>query len=137
MGKGKILVADDEGDLVHLVKLRLEACGYEVDVATGGEEALGKTRAWSPDLVLLDLMMPDIDGFEVCREMRANPSVFGSPAIVALSALADETSVQKALSAGADSYVVKPFEVSDLLATIEHYLHEKRNAGDVADGSAV
>ena len=136
MSKGKILVVDDEGDLVDLVRMRLQACGYGVEVAACGQETLEKARLFSPHVILLDLVMPEMDGFDVCRTLRASSSVYGSPAVIALSALADEPSVERALATGADSYVVKPFEFRDLLATIEHYIDEKRNVGGVADGSA-
>lgn len=136
MGKGRVLVVDDEVELLELVKMRLAACGYDVEVASGGEEALEKTRAFDPEVILLDLMMPGVNGFEVCRAVKQNPAVYGTPIIIALTALADEENILRAMSDGANSYIVKPFETKDLLGTIDHYLEEKRNREKGKRGAA-
>jgi len=117
----KILVVDDEPDLVDMVKMRLEANGYEVIIAYNGQEALDKARSEKPDLIILDLMMPKMDGFHVCgllkRDMR-----FSKMPIVIFTARAQQEDIIMSQEAGADAYLMKPFEPKALLGKISELL---------------
>ncbi|MCO6453060.1 MAG: response regulator transcription factor [Caldilineales bacterium] len=115
---GKILVVDDEMRIVHLVRTYLEGAGYEVVVAYDGAEALHIFRNEQPDLVVLDLMLPKMDGLDVAREMRRS----GNIPIIILTARADETDRLVGLELGADDYVVKPFSPRELVARVRAVL---------------
>lgn len=120
MGK-KILVIDDEQDLCETVKAQLEANNFKVSTAQNGEDGLDKAKNYKPDLIILDLMMPMMDGFEVCRRLKKNSGTALIPIIV-LTALEQEDAAKKALSIGAEGYMVKPFEEEALLFTIREFL---------------
>ncbi len=105
----KILLADDEDDVKVVLKLFLETRDYEVVTAYDGLDAIDQVRKEKPDVVLLDIMMPVIDGFEVCRRLKADPETASIP-IIMVSAASHAESVQKGLDAGAIDYIVKPFE---------------------------
>jgi lipopolysaccharide/colanic/teichoic acid biosynthesis glycosyltransferase len=115
----KILVVDDDPDTCHMVSFMLERNQYHVDIAYGGEEAIEKMQSLNPDLVVLDLMMPDIDGFETCRRMKAERNI----PILLLSALTDITSVSEGFTYGGDDYVCKPFQSRELTLRIDNLLH--------------
>jgi DNA-binding response OmpR family regulator len=119
--KKKILLADDEEDIKAVVSLYLKSRGYEVITAFDGLAALDMARAEKPDLILLDVMMPVVNGFEVCTRLKADEATRHIP-VVMLSAMAQSESVDKGLSAGAVDYVVKPFEPSRLGAVIDRLL---------------
>ena len=108
-----VLVADDEQDIRDLVSLRLEQAGYEVITAADGEEGLRAVREREPDLVVLDVKMPRMNGYEVTREIRADSQTRDIP-ILLLSASVREDEVDEGLEAGANSYLVKPFRPADL-----------------------
>jgi DNA-binding response OmpR family regulator len=112
MGK-KILLADDEDDIKIILKMFLETKGYTVCTAFDGLDAIDQARNEAPDAILLDIMMPLIDGFEVCKKLKADPSTAKIPVIM-LSAASHSESVQKGLDAGAVDYLVKPFEPEHL-----------------------
>lgn len=114
----RVLIVDDEPNIVTALEFLLEKRGYEVKVATNGEVALAEVEAFKPDLVLLDVMMPKVSGYEVCQRMRANPQWQGIK-IVMLSAKGREVEVSKGMSLGADLYVTKPFSSAELVATID------------------
>src|SRR5688500_3976790 len=114
----KILVVDDELPLIQVLTYNLKQAGYEVLVALDGEEALLQAKRHVPDLVILDLMLPKIDGLEVCRRMRRERDV----PIIMLTARDDEIDRVVGLELGADDYVVKPFSVRELLARIRNVL---------------
>ena len=114
----KILVADDEPNIVKLLRLYLREEGYEIVAARNGREALERFRAESPDLVLLDLMMPELGGFEVCTEIRRESDV----PVIMLTARDGELEKVRGLKAGADDYVTKPFGRQELLARVEALL---------------
>ena len=109
----KILLADDEDDVKVVLKLFLEARGYDVVTAYDGLDAISKVQSEKPDVILLDVMMPLIDGFEVCKKLKADPTTAHIP-VVMLSAASHAESVKKGLDAGAVDYLVKPFEPEDL-----------------------
>jgi DNA-binding response OmpR family regulator len=109
MGKRKILLADDEEDIKTVVKLYLESKGYDVVTAYDGLDTLDKAKAEQPDLILLDIMMPVINGFEVCKQLKADDKTSHIP-VVMLSAASHADSVERAMEAGALDYIMKPFE---------------------------
>jgi DNA-binding response OmpR family regulator len=121
MAKLRILLVDDESDLVEMVKMRLEANGYEVLVAYDGQEALEKARKEKPDLIILDIMLPKIDGYKVCRILKFDDNYRKIP-IVMFSARAQESDKETGERVGADVYITKPFEPEVLLKTIEDLL---------------
>jgi two-component system phosphate regulon response regulator PhoB len=121
MAKQRILIVDDEPDAVELVAFNLKEAGYEVATAVNGEEALRQTRARLPDLIVLDLMLPEIDGLEVCKLLRRDPQTSGIP-IVMLTAKAAEIDRVLGLELGADDYVTKPFSPRELVLRIKRLL---------------
>lgn len=121
MPKEKILVVDDEQDLVKLIRYHLEKNGYKVMVAYNGEDALFLARRERPELIVLDLMLPGIDGLEVCRRLKAIPEL-ATLAMVMLTAKGEEDDITVGLRLGADDYVTKPFSPKELVARIEAVL---------------
>ena len=121
MGKNKILIVDDEADLVETLKYRLEMGGYDVMTALDGQEGLKKARTEGPDLVILDLMLPKLDGYRVCRMLKFDEKYKDIP-IILCSARVQESDVKMGEEQGADSYITKPFEPKVLLAKIEELL---------------
>ena len=117
----KILIADDEPNIVISLEFLLRREGFEVLVAVDGEEALNKALADKPDLVLLDVMMPKMNGFDVCQALRANPAMAGLR-ILMLTAKGRETEVSKGLGLGADAYMTKPFSTKELVAQVRSLL---------------
>jgi DNA-binding response OmpR family regulator len=122
MGK-KILIADDEPNIVASLEFLLKQEGYDVRVAADGEQALEVVRAFAPDLVLLDVMMPKLSGYDVCQKLREDPGG-GAIRIVMLSAKGREVEVSKGMAVGADAYVTKPFATRDLIARVQELLGE-------------
>jgi CheY-like chemotaxis protein len=121
MGKGKILVIDDEKDILEIAKKRLESHGYEVLVARSGREGIEKAITAKPELIFLDLMMPEIDGFQVCHLLQQSDQTKAIP-IIAFTALTEQENIKKILNLGAKGYVLKPFKSSDLLKFTQHFL---------------
>lgn len=117
----RILVADDEPNIVTALEFMLRRAGYAVSVATTGDEVLRQVEAAPPDLVLLDVMMPVMSGYEVCRRLRERPE-WKAVKVLMLSARGREAETRQGLDAGADLYVVKPFSNSELLRKIEALL---------------
>jgi DNA-binding response OmpR family regulator len=110
----RILVVDDDPSIRHFVQVNLEARGYEVFIACNGEEALRNTEKEKPDLVILDIIMPGMNGFEVCRNIRKSNTV----PIIMLSAREGENDKEKCEACGADEYITKPFVLRDLLSLV-------------------
>jgi DNA-binding response OmpR family regulator len=108
-----VLVADDDPDILSLVSLRLERAGYEVVTAGDGEQALAAALERAPDLALLDVMMPKLDGYEVTQRLRASDSTRHVPVIL-LTARVQEADIERGVEAGADDYVKKPFSTTEL-----------------------
>jgi DNA-binding response OmpR family regulator len=117
----RILIVDDEPNIVAALEFLLQKNGYAVKVAANGEDALAQLDAFKPDLVLLDVMMPKVSGYEVCQRMRAQPQ-WRHIKIVMLSAKGREVEVSKGMSLGADLYVTKPFSSAELVATVDDLL---------------
>lgn len=117
----RILIADDEPNIVVSLEFLMKREGFEVQVATDGEAAMLAIAAQAPDLVLLDIMLPKKDGFEVCQRIRANPQ-WQSIKVVMLTAKGRDTEVSKGLALGADAYMTKPFSTKDLVAKVRELL---------------
>ncbi len=131
MKRGRILIVDDEPDLLELVKHQLGKEHYEVTTAQDGEVALAQARRQPPDLVVLDLMLPGIDGLEVCRRLKSDPRTMHVP-IIMLTAKGEESDAVIGLSQGADDYVRKPFGSKELVARIAARLRSSRGEDPVA-----
>lgn len=114
----KILAVDDEKHIVRLVQVNLERAGYEVVTANDGKEALEKVESEKPDLLVLDVMMPYLDGFEVLQSLRRNPETRDIPVIM-LTAKAQDADVFKGWQSGVDCYLTKPFNPMELLAFVK------------------
>jgi two-component system phosphate regulon response regulator PhoB len=125
----RILIIEDETDIVDLLKYNLKKEGYDVDAAADGERGLDLARTKSYDLVILDLMLPGIDGLEVCRRLRGDARTEHVPVIMATSK-GEETDVLVGLSLGADDYVTKPFSIRELMARVKVVLRRTRPAPD-------
>jgi len=123
MNKKRILLVDDEKDLVYAVTLQLEANNFEVLLAYDGQEALDKARREKPDLIILDLMLPKIDGFKVCRMLKLDAKYKDIP-IILFTARAQESDKKIGKEVCADSYITKPFEAQVLLDRIRELLKE-------------
>ena len=131
-GEPSILVVDDEEDLLELVRFNLAREGYAVTCVATGEEALKAVRRDAPDLIVLDLMLPGIDGLEVCRRLKADPRTRDVP-IVMLTAKGEERDVITGLERGADDYITKPFSPRVLSARVKALLR-RRESDRHADG---
>jgi DNA-binding response OmpR family regulator len=116
-----ILIADDEPSIVLSLEFVLQEEGYDVRVARDGVEALEAIEARPPDLLLLDVMLPRMNGFEVCERIRAHPA-WRALRVVMLSAKGRDVEVRKGLALGADAYVTKPFAIQELLAEVRRQL---------------
>src|SRR5688572_4771553 len=128
----KILVVDDEPDAVELIDFNCKAAGYEVVTASDGNEALKKARASLPDLIVLDLMLPEVDGLEVCKMLRRDPATSAIP-IIMLTAKAAEIDRVLGLELGADDYQVKPFSPRELVLRVKKLLARGRGKPEEAE----
>ncbi len=116
-----ILVADDDPDILSIVSMSLETQGYTVHKATNGREAVDLARQHHPDLILMDMMMPVVSGYEAVGELKADAST-KDIVIVGLSAKAMATDMERATDAGIDGYITKPFRIAQVLSVVESYL---------------
>jgi len=123
MSKKRILVVDDEVDLVETIRFSLELEGYEVLVAYNGEEALNQARKENPDLILLDLMLPKLDGYKVCRLLKFDERYKRIP-ILMLTAKIQEKDKVIGMETGANEYITKPFEMDKLMDKVKNYLNK-------------
>ncbi|MHC4224962.1 MAG: response regulator [Planctomycetota bacterium] len=121
----RILVIDDEPDLLELVRVNLDQAGYRVETAASGKAALEQIRSSPPDLVVLDLMLPDVAGTEICRQIRADTELAGIP-IIMLTAKAEEVDRVVGFELGADDYVTKPFSPRELTLRVGAILRRKQ-----------
>lgn len=119
----RVLIADDEPNIVMSLEFLMEQSGYEVQVARTGDEALAAVETFEPDLVLLDVMMPRKNGYEVLQAIRANPAR-RAVKVVLLTAKGRDVDVEKGLGLGADAYVTKPFATRELVARVKALLDE-------------
>ena len=120
MGK-KILLVEDEKNIILGVRTCLDAVGYKVDIVENGEDALAYVQKEKPDLILLDLLLPKVDGFEVLAALKSDTSTSAIPVIV-LTAKAEEEDRQRVLDAGADAYMTKPFRPQELWDILKKFL---------------
>lgn len=127
MSKEKILIVDDEQDLVKLIRYHLEKDGYKVICASNGDDALFLTRKERPELIILDLMLPGIDGLEVCKKLKADQEL-ANIAIVMLTAKGEEADITLGLKLGADDYITKPFSPKELVARVQAVLRRTKSA---------
>lgn len=134
MGKARILIVEDDEDIRELLQYSLGKEGYRVTAVETGEQALEQARSTKPDLVVLDLMLPGVDGWEVCRRLKGDPTTQHIP-VVMLTAKGEESDVVVGLELGADDYIVKPFSPKVLLARIRAVL--RRRARQETDETAV
>jgi DNA-binding response OmpR family regulator len=131
-----ILVVDDNADNAHIIRDYLEARGYPITVAYNGDDALKAFEEVKPALVLLDVMMPGRDGWQVCREMKQHPTLGRNVRVIMVTALDDWVNKRQALQTGADDFVEKPFELSKLVATVERNMKQiAPNANSAASHS--
>jgi DNA-binding response OmpR family regulator len=121
----EILIVDDELDVMVPVQYLMEQQGYRVIVAENGHDALDLIYKYKPDLVLLDIMLPGIDGYEVCEIVRLNPA-YRATKIIFLTAKGREVEIAKGLALGADAYITKPFSNAVLVATVNMLLESKK-----------
>lgn len=129
----KVLVVEDEISLQETLAYNLRKQGYEVDTAGDGPTALDKARAWNPDLIILDIMLPGIDGFEICRILRQEMST----PVLMLTARDDEIDRVVGLEVGADDYLTKPFSMRELMARVKAMLRRVRLIREEMDTTAV
>lgn len=130
----KILIVEDEPDIAQLVKLYLEKDGFHTNVATSGVEALKLIKSEHPDLLILDLMLPEIDGIEVCKKIRTAPDTALLP-IIMLTAKAEESDTIIGLELGADDYVTKPFSPKALVARVKALFRRLERTDDPKQSS--
>jgi DNA-binding response OmpR family regulator len=131
MNKKKILIVDDEDDILHFLELVLREKGYDVATASGGHEALTKAQVDRPDLVLLDIMMPQMDGWEVLKLLRVDESTSHIP-VAMLSARTEAKDRVQGLQEGAIDYICKPFSLQELLGKIETIFSQVEDRGRAA-----
>ncbi|HZP62768.1 MAG TPA: response regulator transcription factor [Terriglobales bacterium] len=124
----RILVVDDEPQITRVLRTSLSSQGYDIRVANDGETALEIMKDWTPDLVITDLAMPNMDGLELCRRLRPSTNI----PIIVLSVRGEERTKVQALDAGADDYVTKPFGIEELLARVRANLRRTTAAEDTA-----
>jgi DNA-binding response OmpR family regulator len=124
----RVLVVDDEPNIVMSLRFLMEREGFEVEVAPTGEAALTALDRGPADLVLLDVMIPEVDGFEICQRIRGNPA-WSATRIIMLTARGRDVERDKGLALGADAYVTKPFSTRDLVETVHKLLGTPRCSG--------
>ena len=120
-GKRKILVAEDEPDIRELIAITLRYAGYEVVEAVDGKEAVEKARGELPDLILLDVRMPNLNGYQACNQLKARDSTQGIP-VIFLSARGQEGEIKRGLELGAEEYILKPFAPDELYRRVDSIL---------------
>ena len=133
MIKERILFVEDEPDIQELVRHNLSNEGYSVDCTGSGENALSKLKEYKPDLVLLDLMLPGMDGINVCKNIKSNSRTHDMP-IIMLTAKREENDILEGFKAGADDYMTKPFSVRELSCRIKSVLSKNKKAGSNRGG---
>jgi two-component system, OmpR family, alkaline phosphatase synthesis response regulator PhoP len=117
----RVLIADDNPQNAELLDAHLDGTGYETKVAANGEETLALARDWKPDVILLDIMMPKLSGFEVCKRLRADPATRGA-GVLMVTALDQPTDVERAVEVGTDDFVTRPVNKSELVLRVKALL---------------
>lgn len=123
--KGKILIIDDEADLLETMSFRLSAAGYEVITAQDGLTGIDRAKGENPDLIIMDVMMPGIDGFETLKRLKEEMSTKKIPAIIFSCGKEEEEWAKKSIGLGASGYIVKPYETDALLFTVEKFVKRR------------
>lgn len=126
----RVLIADDNQPNAELLEAHLDGTGYETMIATNGDETLRAAAEWKPDVVLLDVMMPKISGFEVCKRLKADP-VTKTAAVLMVTALDQPTDVERAVEAGTDDFLTKPINKTELLLRVRAALAAAGEGTDV------
>ena len=129
----RVLIADDNPSNVELLDAHLDGTGYEVRVAVNGEDTLAVAAEWKPDVILLDVMMPKLSGFEVCKRLRADPAL-KDVAVLMVTALGEPTDVEKAVTAGTDDFLTKPISKTELLLRVRALLDARKESSPVERG---
>ena len=120
----RVLIADDNPQGVELLEAYLSGTGYDVQTAADGDETLQQVSRWQPDLILLDIMMPKISGFEVCKRLRANPAT-ANTAVLMITALDQPSDIDRAVEAGATDFLTKPINKTELLLRVRSALQSR------------
>jgi DNA-binding response OmpR family regulator len=126
----RILIAEDDLQSVELLEAYLADTGYEIKTTTDGDATLREAQQWQPDVILLDIMMPKISGFEVCKRLRANPAS-RTIGILMITALDQSSDVERAVEAGTDDFLTKPINKTELLLRIRSLLKSRQNKGNL------
>jgi two-component system, OmpR family, alkaline phosphatase synthesis response regulator PhoP len=126
----RILIADDNPSNADLLDAHLDGSGFDTKLVYNGEDAIAAAREWKPDLILLDVMMPKLSGFEVCRRLRADPLTKGV-SVLMVTALDQATDVETAVDAGTDDFITKPINKTELLLRVRAMLDSRNEATDV------
>jgi two-component system alkaline phosphatase synthesis response regulator PhoP len=126
----RILIADDNAPNADLLEAHLDGTGYETKVVFNGEDTLAAAKAWKPMLILLDIMMPKMSGFEVCRRLRADPDT-RDIAVLMVTALDQATDVETAVEAGTDDFITKPINKTELLLRVKALIDSRSQSNDL------
>src|ERR1051325_8770817 len=130
MSNPRILIAEDNPEGAELLEAYLDGAGYDVEIAHDGDATLKKVQSWQPDLILLDVMMPKISGFEVCKRLRADAGS-KSTGVLMITALDQQSDVERAVEAGTDDFVTKPINKNELLKRIRALLESRHSPSDL------
>lgn len=127
MSKGKVLIIDDEPDLLETMKFRLESAGYEVFAAQDAVMGINKAKEQNPQLIIMDVMMPGMDGFEALQKMKKDITTKNIPTLIFSCGKEEEEWAKKSLKLGAAGYIVKPFDAAALLFTVGKFVKTRMN----------
>jgi len=130
MNRPRILIADDNPQGVELLEAILMGCEYDIETAMDGEEALAKVRPWQPDVLLLDVMMPKMSGFEVCKKIKGDPATSGI-VVLMVTALDQGSDIDRAVDVGANDFLTKPINKMELLLRVRSALESRRHKNPV------
>jgi DNA-binding response OmpR family regulator len=131
----RVLIADDNQQNAELLEAHLDGTGWDTRIAVNGEETLAAAREWGPDVILLDVMMPKLSGFEVCQRVRADPALRGV-GVLMVTALDQPNDVERAVAAGTDDFLTKPINKTELRIRVKALLAARAEPTDVARGLA-
>ncbi|HJZ54262.1 MAG TPA: response regulator [Gemmataceae bacterium] len=126
----RILIADDNQQNAELLEAHLDGSGFDTKIVSNGEDTLAAARDWKPELILLDVMMPRLSGFEVCQRLRSDPAT-RDIAVLMITALDQPTDVERAVDAGTDDFITKPINKTELLLRVRAMLESRKQATDV------
>ena len=126
----RILIVDDDARNADLLEAHLDGSGYDTRVVNSGEDALAAARDWTPDVILLDVMMPKVSGFDVCQRLRSADAT-KNVSVLMVTALDEATDVEKAVNAGTDDFITKPINKTELLLRIRAMLESRKHPADV------